>query len=353
MMIFFISLPDKISISFLNMAAIYQLFFIIYAAYRIFLAAKTGQGTVAFYLLFFELLSIPMFIDYFTPTLWTNAHLHIFEMSLITMITIDIIYLAAALEILQKKSIALKNDSSKYHLSVRRFIPRYLSKVSDENIFKNLEVGSNIEDKMTIMAIGLKIISPDNSSLSLRDTFESMGFYTAAIIDQINKNNGAVISISNKGIFALFNSDSANAIDAAHDIRDLIQNVNARRAEDYYPCVAFNISIHQADTLLGIVGDRSRIDFSIISSGTEVADKMLNLGFAMNSPVLISEPTFHSLDGAVQNKLKLLGKIHFSEFARPIGLYGFISSEEEENRLETLDETPFITQVSADKYINF
>ena len=194
---------------------------------------------------------------------------------------------------------------------------------------------------------------PDSTPISLRDNFESMGFYTATIIDQINKNNGSVISISNKGIMALFNSDSPASMETAHEIRDLIQAINARRAEDYYPCISFTIAIHQTDMLLGIMGDRSRIDFALISSGTEVTDKMLSLGFAMNIPVLISEPTVQAMNYTDSNKLKLLGKIHFSEFTRPIGLYGFISSEEEENSLEILDETPFITQFSADKYINF
>ena len=48
-----------------------------------------------------------------------------------------------------------------------------------------------------------------------------------------------------------------------------------------------------------------------------------------------------------------MGNIHFSEFTRPIGIYGLLSSEEEENNLESLDESPFITQREADKYINF
>ena len=91
----------------------------------------------------------------------------------------------------------------------------------------------------------------------------------------------------------------------------------------------------------------------MISSSIEVIDKMCNLGFAMNIPILVSEPTLKTFSDRSALKLKLLGKIHFSEFTRPIGLYGMISSEEEENSLETLDENPFITQYEADKYINF
>ena len=85
--------------------------------------------------------------------------------------------------------------------------------MSDEDIFEKLEVGSNFEAKMTIMMVGFKVISPDNTMINLRDTFESTGFYSATIIDQINKKNGSVISITNQAIFAVFKSDSMDAID--------------------------------------------------------------------------------------------------------------------------------------------
>lgn len=353
MLVFFICLPEKIAVLVLNAAVVWQGLFSLYALFRFVYAIKNSQERAAFCHLVYALVSTPLVVDHFVVKLWTNAHLHLFEIFTIGTVFIAIIYFATILELLQKKAIELKNDSSKYHLSVRRFIPRNLPKVSDEDIFAKLEVGSNFEAKMTIMMVGFKVISPDNTMINLRDTFESTGFYSATIIDQINKKNGSVISITNQAISAVFKSDSMDAIDAAHEMRDLLQTINARRAEDYYSCISFNISIHSSETLLGIVGDRSRIDFAMISSGIEVTDKMLNLGFAMNIPVLISEPTVKALDCEESKKLKLLGRIHFSEFARPVGLYGFISSEEEENSLEILDENPFITQTNADKYINF
>lgn len=353
MLIVFMSLPDKIAVIALKPSLALLALFTLYAMFRLVLAIKTGQTRAAFFLFIFMLVAIPILIDYSVSVFTPGTNVLAFEFAASALMLIDTVFIAASLELLQKKSINLKNDSSKYHLSVRRFIPRNLPKVSDEDIFKKLEVGSSLEGKMTIMAVGFKVISPDSTPISLRDNFESMGFYTATIIDQINKNNGSVISISNKVITALFNSDSLASMETAHEIRDLVQTINARRAEDYYPCISFTIAIHQTDMLLGIMGDRSRIDFALISSGTEVTNKMLSLGFAMNIPVLISEPTVQAMNYTDSNKLKLLGKIHFSEFTRPIGLYGFISSEEEENSLEILDETPFITQFSADKYINF
>ena len=353
MLIFFVCLPEKISMQFLNVMAIWAMAFALYALFRCGYSIKTSQRDMTIYTLFFALITIPIVIDHFSESLLTSACLRLSEISALALTIFDIIMIAARFEILQKKAIYLKNESSKFHLSARRFIPRNLTKLTGEDISKKLKIGSSLEDKLTIMQVGFKVIAPDNTPINLRDAFEATGFYSATIIDQINKNNGSVISISSQGISALFKSSSPDALDTAREIRDLIQTINARRAEDYYPCISFNISIHQSNMLVGIVGDRTRIDFTIISSGIEVTEKMLSLGFAMNIPILISEPTVKVLPAETQGMLKLLGQIHFSEFARPIGLYGVISSEEEETSLVNLDESPFITQTFADKYINY
>ena len=349
----FVCLPETFSVNLLDIAILWGAAFSIYALFRLALAIKKSQAEAVAYTLFYLIIAIPLTIDYYTSFFLERFNIYLSEWSTMVMVIFDIIYIAILSETMEKKTILLKNESSKYHFSIRRFIPRNLQNLIEKNIFKNMELGVSTEENMIVMFIGYEVISPDNTKISLRDQFESMGFYSATIIDHIIKNNGSVISIESQGIFAVFKSGSTESLTAAHELRDLIQTINARRAEDYYPCISFNISIHQCDILLGIVGDRTKINFSMISSGIEVTEKMRNLGFAMNIPVLISEPTIQAFGEKAARGLKLFGKIHFSEFTRPIGLYGFMSSEEEENRLENLDDAPFITQNKADKYINF
>lgn len=351
--IVFICMPEGISMAVLNASIIWAGILALYSLYRMFFSIQKKQPITLAYTIFYMMIAFPIITDYYTVNPWSDSHLYISEISTVLMIIFDIVYIAAIMEVLQKKSLRLKSESSKYHFSVRRFVPHNLSRLVERSAFNSLEHGTNIEDTFTIMFIGFQVISPDNTQINLRDNFEARGFYSATIIDMLEQNNGAVISISSQGISALFKGNAPDAIEAAYKIRNILQTINARRAEDYYPCITFNISIHQGDLLLGIVGDRNRIDFTIISSSIEVIDKMCNLGFAMNIPTLVSEPMVKALGDKCPRKLKLLGRIHFSEFTRPIGLYGFISSEEEETSLEDLDDAPFITQFNADKYINF
>lgn len=353
LLIVFICLPESVSMIVLNASFFWAGIISVYALFRFVYDLRKGQITTAVFAFFYMIIAIPITIDHIMISPWTDSHVYFSEIFTIIMVIFDIVYMAAILEILQKKSINVKATFSKYHFAIRRFIPRNLPSLMDTPILKTLDLGDSTEDSVILMFVGFAVISPDNTQISLRDNFESRGFYSATIVDQIIQNDGAVISITNQGISAIFKKNEPHAMEAAYKIRNLLQTINARRAEDYYPCVTFNIAVHQSDVLLGVVGDRSRIELSMISSGIEVIDKMCNLGFAMNIPILISEPTIKALGDSNIQKTTLLGKIHFSEFTKPIGLYGLISSEEEENSLESLEETPFITQIQADKYINF
>lgn len=352
-MILFICLPERLSIYALDAAIIWSGLYGIYSIFRFYYGLKTSQTNTAKMSFFYTLIAFPFIFDHFWAEPITPLLMYSSEFAVLALIFIDIVYIAANQELTQKKLVSLKNEFSKYHIAARKFIPRNFTLARNSLELKSLGLGSKIENKTTIVSIGFAIISPDNTPISLRDNFESTGFYSATIIDQINKHSGSVVAINNDEILSVFSCDCSVALDAAHEIRDLLQTMNARRAEDYYPCISFTIAIHLCDALLGIVGDRNHTSLAVISSGIEVTEKMKSLGSAMNIPILISEPTFERLDFKAQKNIKLLGRIHFSEFTRPIGLYGLPSNEEEENSLENIDDAPFITQLEADKYINF
>ena len=351
--IIFVCLPIHFAVDFLIVCVIWGALFGLYSIVRFFYAIKNMQITAAAYMFFYTIVAVPIALDILFPTLMGNSDFDFSDIVIPIGAVINIVYIAAILEVQQKKNRRIKNTLSQFYFAYRRFMPKNALHFFENKNITDLKIGLHKEKKLTIMFVGIVVMSPDNTKINLREEFETLAFYSSTIIDKIHHFGGTVITITNQGISALFSNEDPNALEAARAIRNELQTINSRRAEDYYLCATFNISIHNGELLLGVIGDRNRLDLTTISSGIEVIDKMCSLGFAMNIPVLISEPTADTFSREVRQDLKLLGKIHFSEFTRPIGIYGLLSSEEEENNLESLDEAPFITQREADKYINF
>lgn len=353
LLIIFVCLPIHFAVEFIKVCVIWGGLFTAYSIVRFIIAVKNKQATAAAYMFFYTIVAVPIALDILYPTLMGNSDFNLTDIIIPICAAINITYIAAILEVQQKKNRKIKNDLSKFYFGYRRFLPKNALRLFDNKNLSDLKIGLSKESKMTIMFIGVAVVSPDNTKINLREEFETLAFYSSTIIEKIHLFNGTVITITNQGISALFDDGDSSSLEAARAIRNELQAINVRRAEDYYLCVSFNISIHNGNILLGVIGDRNRLDLTTISTGIEVIDKMRSLGFAMNIPVLISEPAADSYPEEIKCELKLLGNIHFSEFTRPIGIYGLLSSEEEENNLESLDESPFITQREADKYINF
>ncbi|MBR5096530.1 MAG: hypothetical protein IK094_05425 [Treponema sp.] len=351
--ILFICLPIHFAVDLINIPVIWACLFGLYSIIRCVYALKNQQITAAAYMFFYTITAAPLAVDILFPNLINIKDFSAGEVFIPIMTLFDIIYISAVLEIQQRRNRTLKNELSRFYFGYRRFLPRNALRLFENKNISDMKIGLSTENKMTIMFVGIAIVSPDNTKINLREEFETLAFYCSTIIDKIHLFNGTVITITNQGISALFEDGDSSSLEAARAIRNELQTINSRRAEDYYLCATFNISLHNGELLLGVIGDRNRLDLTTISSGIEVIDKMCSLGFAMNIPILISQPAAESYPEEVKCDLKLLGKIHFSEFTRPIGIYGIPSSEEEENSLESIDDSPFITQREADKYINF
>ncbi|MBO7123571.1 MAG: hypothetical protein J6V90_09870 [Treponema sp.] len=351
--ILYVCLPIHFAVDLVEIPIIWAGLFGVYSMIRFVFALKNQQILAATYMFFYTITSTPFIVDVLYPELVNIKDFSAAEIFIPIMTLFDIAYISAVMEIQQRKNRSLKNELSKFYFGYRRFLPRNALRLFENKNISDMKIGLSTESKKTIMFVGIAIVSPDNTKINLREEFETLAFYCSTIIEKIHLFNGTVITITNQGISALFEDGDSSSLEAARAIRNELQTINSRRAEDYYLCATFNISLHNGDLLIGFIGDRNRLDLTTISSGIEVIDKMRSLGFAMNIPILISQPAAESYPEEAKRDLKLLGNIHFSEFTRPIGIYGLPSSEEEENSLETIDETPFITQREADKYINF
>lgn len=351
--ILFVCLPIHFAVDLIKIPVLWASLFGLYSVIRLMFALKNQQILAATYMFFYTITATPFALDILFPGLVDINDFSASEIFIPIMTIFDIVYISAIMEIQQRKNRTLKNELSRFYFGYRRFLPRNALRLFENKNISDMKIGLSTESKKTIMFVGIAVVSPDNTKINLREEFETLAFYSSTIIEKIHLFNGTIITITNQGISALFEDGDSSSLEAARAIRNELQTINSRRAEDYYLCATFNISLHNGELLIGVIGDRNRLDLTTISSGIEVIDKMRSLGFAMNIPILISQPAAETYPDEVKNDLKLLGKIHFSEFTRPIGIFGLPSSEEEENSLENIDETPFITQREADKYINF
>ena len=341
----FICLPVEIASAFAALLEVASLIFFVYSILRLVSAIQNHSFYVGVYACSYILVFSGIFLDrIFAGNLYFSCS----EISIIILIFTAIAYLAFFLKRLVRNYLRRKTVLSEKYVAYRKFVPSEIPHILGKSSFGKIDLGDCAEIDAMIMVIGEVVAPPPKTQISMREQFETMGFYSSKIIEIIERCGGMIASAGQNCITAFFQGSAKNVIDAAHEIQSLLHVMNARRAQDYYPCVDFNIAVHRGNVLFGVIGGQKQIDFTAISPSIELTNEICTLSHYEKIPVVISEYVVQDLPESHRIKMRFLGKIKFSALPSSLGLYGLSSSENSEQ----FEFSKVITQRDADKCLN-
>lgn len=346
-----ICLPTKILPYIILASLLISALFFFYSLWQIVAALKTKNNRIAIYAFFYIIIFSGIFLDEFFYGPHKNMLFNFTEISAAILIWLIAIYFTISLEFVARNFLRQKSELSEQYTSYRKFVPSELTHILKKGTFGEINLDDHAEIESTIMSIRISIAPTKEMQISLREQFETIAFYSSKILEVLENSGGTALYASGIMMTILFRKNTKTAISTALEIQELLQIMNSRRAQDYYPCIDFAIAVHFGNILLGIIGEEQRIDCAAISPNIELANNICKLGYYEKISVMISEDAANNLDETQIKMLRPLGKIKFRETGRPINLYGLHSLHETENS-ETIEAPRIITQHDADKYID-
>ena len=90
---------------------------------------------------------------------------------------------------------------------------------------------------------------------------------------------------------------------AAREALANLDSLNAARAEDSKPPLAFGIGLHLGGVMYGNIGTGDRLDFTVIGPAVNLAARLASLCRELDEPVILSE----YFSGACSSPLNALG----------------------------------------------
>lgn len=324
MTLIFVCAPVEISSATTLFLELVLLAFFVYSILRLIFAIQNHDFYIGVYTCFYFVFFLGIFLDKIFDG---NFYFSCGEFGIIILIFMSVAYLAFFLKRFLRNYLKQRSVLSEKYVAYRKFIPSEIPHIFDKASFGKIDLGDCAEINATIMVIGEVVTSPGKTQISMREQFETIGFYSSKIIEIIEKNGGMIVSIGQTYVASIFQCSAKNVINAAHEIQNLLQVMNNRRAQDYYPCVDFNIAMHSGDVLLGIIGSQKQIDLTAISPSIELVNEICKWGYYEKIPVVISEQVVRNLPKSYKTAMKFLGKIKFNEFPSPLDLYEFLSPE--------------------------
>jgi class 3 adenylate cyclase len=168
-----------------------------------------------------------------------------------------------------------------------RFVPAdFLEDIGIESPL-DATLGGHVETHKAVMFADLRGFTTISEDLEASQIFEVINQYLGCTVPCIEAHGGYVLQYLGDGILALFPSKSVAALNAAVDMQKAL-----RLCQDQHSTLPFrlrmSIGIHEGPVALGIVGNETRWDASIIADAVNASARIESMTRVLGGDIMVS-----------------------------------------------------------------
>jgi len=232
--------------------------------------------------------------------------------------------------VMLKQFTAAFADSEKYsrHLvrlntSLERFIPKEVLSFLEKESIVEIELGDHCQRPMSVLFADIRDFTTLSESMTPEENFKFINSYLRRMGPVVRRHNGFVDKYLGDGIMALFPGAPEQALDAALDLRQALNEYNQHRIKSGYAAIRMGIGVHRGPLMLGTIGENQRMDSTVISDTVNAASRLEGLTKKFHRDILISGETVEALgmEAAAGYRLEYLDEETVKGRSRPVKVY--------------------------------
>lgn len=202
-----------------------------------------------------------------------------------------------------------------------RFVPHQLLRLLQVENILDLELGEQVEKKMTILFSDIRDFSGMSESMTPKETFSFINSYLGEMEPLISRHGGIVDKYMGDAIMALFPVGADEAVQSAIGMLAQLSIYNKGRARAGYPPIRIGIGLNTGVVMLGTVGGTQRMQGTVLSDAVNLASRLQDLTKIYGTPLLISEYTLYALSGSQNFRIRFLDRIRVEGKTQPQSVY--------------------------------
>lgn len=189
---------------------------------------------------------------------------------------------------------------------ISKFVPAgFLENVGIETVL-DVDLGRHVQTRKAIMFADLRKFTTLSEQVEANRIFEVINQYLYATVPRIEAHGGYVVQYLGDGIMALFPDDSLAAAQAAIEMQRELKAYAATIPELPAP-LELSIGIHQGPVALGIIGNETRWDASIIADSVNTGARIESMTRVLGGEIIVSERFLDSAPGRDDFAVRDLG----------------------------------------------
>ncbi|RMG19685.1 MAG: response regulator [Bacteroidetes bacterium] len=208
-----------------------------------------------------------------------------------------------------------------------RFIPyEFLESLDKESV---LDVGLDdyAEREATVLFSDIRDYTTLAEQMEPAENFRFLNAYLGRVGPVIHQHQGFVNQYYGDGIMALFMQGASDGVQAAIRMQQTIAGYNEERRRKGRQPISVGIGLHTGELVLGIMGDKKRLEAGVVSDTVNTAARMEGLTKHFGASVLVSEVCLRAMGELADEDYRYLGKVLVKGRKQPMGIYEFFAGD--------------------------
>ncbi|MDX1478022.1 MAG: two-component regulator propeller domain-containing protein [Saprospiraceae bacterium] len=229
----------------------------------------------------------------------------------------------------------LNRELRELNIATTRFVPKDFISILDKKSLKELHLGDQTDTTMTVLFADIRGYTLLSESMTPEENFRFINAYVGRMGPIIKEHGGFICQYYGDGIMALFKEDHHKAIQAAVQMQKTLDQYNAERLIADRKPVNIGIGLNTGHLMLGVIGDQTRYDTSVISDAVNTASRLEGLTKIFGAQIIVSEKTLREIqeldnvedEAEYLSSFRFLGKVRVKGKDRVLKIYEVFDGE--------------------------
>jgi class 3 adenylate cyclase len=211
-------------------------------------------------------------------------------------------------------------DLKHTNVSIERFVPQAFLSIVGKPSVADVELGDNKRRTMSILFSDIRGFTTLSEQMSPDETFAFINTYLERMGPVIRDHHGFIDKYIGDAIMALF-ANADDALQAGLAMLAALEGFNAERRATGVPPIEIGIGINTGSLMLGTIGEKHRMDGTVISDAVNLAARIEGLTKDYAAPMLISEFTYRELSNPEASAIRPVDVVVVKGKTLPVAIY--------------------------------
>jgi len=212
-----------------------------------------------------------------------------------------------------------------------RFVPHDFISLLEKPSIIDVKLGENQERDMTVLFADIRSFTALSENMTPPENFAFINTYLGKVSPAIRRNNGFIDKYIGDAVMALFPSSSSDGVRAAIDMQKEVKIYNQQREKNGLFPIAIGIGLHAGNLMLGTIGERERMESTVIADAVNLASRLEGLTKVYGAGIIVSGAIIDRLDDPKKYNYRFVDRVTVKGKRNAVSVFEVYDTETEQS----------------------